>query len=319
MDTYFVDVILPLHIHDTYTYRVPQEYNDVVQVGQRVVVQFGSKRLYSAVVRRVHQSVPRYMVKYVLSILDVEPIVNEKQLRFWEWMAEYYMCYVGDVMAVALPSAFRLASESSVSIHPDFTGELSNLTENELRVVQLLAEYRVMTVDDIGKAIGLQKMMPILNTMVERGIIIVDEELRQRFVPRTSSYISFSPEYQDPASVKALFDSLEQKKNTQKQVDVLMKYIQMSQMGTLPVSKRALLSTTDSMQVSESALKTLLRHGVLQQEEKLESRLEQGVARDSADSISLNPEQQAAYDYLSHCGKPVSLLHGVTSSGKTEG
>lgn len=129
MDTYFVDVILPLHIHDTYTYRVPQEYNDVVQVGQRVVVQFGSKRLYSAVVRRVHQSVPRYMVKYVLSILDVEPIVNEKQLRFWEWMAEYYMCYVGDVMAVALPSAFRLASESSVSIHPDFTGELSNLTE----------------------------------------------------------------------------------------------------------------------------------------------------------------------------------------------
>ncbi len=318
MDTYFVDVILPLHIHDTYTYRVPQEYNDVVQVGQRVVVQFGSKRLYSAVVRRVHQSVPRYMVKYVLSILDVEPIVNEKQLRFWEWMAEYYMCYVGDVMAVALPSAFRLASESSVSIHPDFTGELSNLTENELRVVQLLAEYRVMTVDDIGKAIGLQKMMPILNTMVERGIIIVDEELRQRFVPRTSSYISFSPEYQDPASVKALFDSLEQRKNTQKQLDVLMKYIQMSQMGTLPVSKRALLSTTDSMQVSESALKTLLRHGVLQQEEKLESRLEQGVARDSADSISLNPEQQAAYDYLSHCEKPVSLLHGVTSSGKTE-
>ena len=318
MDTYFVDVILPLHIHDTYTYRVPQEYNDVVQVGQRVVVQFGSKRLYSAVVRRVHQSVPRYMVKYVLSILDVEPIVNEKQLRFWEWMAEYYMCYVGDVMAVALPSAFRLASESSVSIHPDFTGELSNLTENELRVVQLLAEYRVMTVDDIGKAIGLQKMMPILNTMVERGIIIVDEELRQRFVPRTSSYISFSPEYQDPASVKALFDSLEQKKNTQKQLDVLMKYIQMSQMGTLPVSKRALLSTTDSMQVSESALKTLLRHGVLQQEEKLESRLEQGVARDSADCISLNPEQQAAYDYLSHCEKTVSLLHGVTSSGKTE-
>ena len=318
MDTYFVDVILPLHIHDTYTYRVPQEYNDVVQVGQRVVVQFGSKRLYSAVVRRVHQSVPRYMVKYVLSILDVEPIVNEKQLRFWEWMAEYYMCYVGDVMAVALPSAFRLASESSVSIHPDFTGELSNLTENELRVVQLLAEYRVMTVDDIGKAIGLQKMMPILNTMVERGIIIVDEELRQRFVPRTSSYISFSPEYQDPASVKALFDSLEQKKNAQKQLDVLMKYIQMSQMGTLPVSKRALLSTTDSMQVSESALKTLLRHGVLQQEEKLESRLELGVARASADSISLNPEQQAAYDYLSHCEKPVSLLHGVTSSGKTE-
>ena len=211
METFFVDVILPLHIHDTYTYRVPQEYNDAIRVGKRVVVQFGPKRLYSAVVRRVHQEVPHYTVKYVLSILDIEPIVDENQLKFWEWIAAYYMCYVGDVMAIALPSAFRLASESSVSIHPDFTGELSNLSDNELRVVNLLSEHPVMTVEDISRAIGLQKMMPLLNTMIERGIIVMDEELRQRFVPRTSVYISLAPEYKEEGRMKELFDTLEQK------------------------------------------------------------------------------------------------------------
>ena len=104
--TFFVDVLLPLHLPDTYTYRVPFDYNDYIRVGQRVVVQFGSKRLYSAIVRRVHETVPSYTTKYVLSILDLEPVVTERQLLFWEWMAAYYMCYPGDVMAVAIPSGF---------------------------------------------------------------------------------------------------------------------------------------------------------------------------------------------------------------------
>jgi len=318
MDTSFVDVILPLHIHDTYTYRVPQEYNDAIRVGQRVVVQFGNRRLYSALVRRVHQEVPRYMVKYVLSILDIEPIVDEKQMLFWEWLAEYYMCYVGDVMAVALPSAFRLASESSVSIHPDFSGDLSDLSANEMKVVHLLSEHPLMTVDDLGKALGLQKMVPLMNTMIERGIIVMEEELRQRFVPRKSTYILLAPQYREQDRIKKLFDELEQKKSTQKQVDVLMKFMQLSQFGQQPVAKRTLLSTTDGAVISDSALKTLLKHEVLLQEEHVESRLEQGERSAQASDIVLNEEQQAAFDYLRTCDKSVALLHGVTSSGKTE-
>ena len=318
MVTYFADVILPLHIHGTYTYRVPQEYNDAVRVGQRVVVQFGPKRLYSAVVRRIHEDAPHYRVKYIMAILDTEPLVSESLFRFWEWIADYYMCYVGDVMAIALPSAFRLASESSVSIHPDFSGELSNLTDNELRVVRLLTDHPVMTVDDISRAIGVQKMMPLLNTMIEREIIVMDEELHQRFTPRKSAYIILSEDYSRQDSLKSLFDSLEKKKNTQKQVDLLLKFMQMSQLGKQPVPRRQLLDTSDGKPVSESALKTLIRNGVLLQEEKAESRLEDGCATLSPESIQLNDEQQAAFDYLRHCQKPVALLHGVTSSGKTE-
>lgn len=319
MHTYFVDVILPLHIHDTYTYRVPQEYNDIIKVGQRVVVQFGTRKLYAAVVRRVHEEVPQYKVKYVLSILDANPIVDEHELCFWEWLAEYYMSYVGDVMAIALPSAFRLASEASVAIHPDFSGELSDLSANELRVVNLLSEHPVMTVDEIGKAIGLQKMMPLLNTMIERGIIVMDEELRERYVPRTSSYLSLAPEYQEADRAKTLFDTLERKKSTQKQVDVLMRFMQLSDFGKDAVARRALMeSSPEGTALSESALKTLVRNGVLVMEERVESRLQHFESTTSPDTIQLNDEQQVAYDYLSHCDKPVALLHGVTSSGKTE-
>lgn len=318
MNTFFVDVILPLHIHDTYTYRVPQEYNDAIQVGQRVVVQFGTRKLYSALVRHVHENVPNYSVKYVLAVLDEFPIITEQQFQFWEWMANYYMCYVGDVMAIALPSAFKLASETSVSIHPDFSGELSDLTYNEIRVVQLLSEHPVMTVDDISRAIGVQKMLPLLNTMIERGITIMDEELHQRYKPRTSTFISLAPEYQQADKARELFDSLEKKKSTQKQVDVLLKFMQMSQMGTDSIAKRNLLDDSHGQPVSESAFKTLVKNGILIPEERTESRLEHFDSITSPDTIALNEQQQAAFDYLSKGEKAVSLLHGVTSSGKTE-
>lgn len=318
MNTYFVDVILPLHIPGTYTYRVPQEYNDTVRIGQRVVVQFGPKRLYSAIIRRIHEDVPQYRVKYVLAVLDIDPIASEQLFQFWEWISDYYMCYLGDVMAIALPSALRLASESSVSIHPEFSGVLSDLTDQEMRVVNLLTEHPIMTVDDLSRAIGLQKMMPLLNTMIEHEIIVMDEELRQRFTPRKSTYISLAPEYQDKDNLRNLFDTLERKKNTVKQVDVLMKFMQLSQFGKISIAKRKLTSTDDGNIISDSALRTLVKNGVLLQEEQVESRLEHYESVTSVDSIQLNDEQQSAFDYINLCEKPVVLLHGVTSSGKTE-
>ena len=318
--TRFVDVILPLHIHGTYTYRVPQEFVDDIQAGQRVVVQFGPRRLYSALVRRVHEDVPKYRVKYILSVLDKEPIVTEKQFLFWEWMADYYMCFVGDVMAIALPSAFRLASESSVTIHPSYSGELSDLSDNEMRVVQLLSEHTVMTVEDISRAIGIQKMMPLLNTMIEREIIVMDEDLHQRFAPKTMTFVGLVSRYNDEEEMRALFNQLEKKKSTQKQVDVLMRYMQMSQFGKVPVSRRQLLDSNGEHPLSESALKTLVRNGVLELSEQEVSRIDPGGdgALVSPESITLSEQQQAAFDYLSSCDKSVALLHGVTSSGKTE-
>ena len=173
--TYFVDVVLPLHLPQYYTYRVPLEYNDGIMVGQRVVVQFGGSKVYSAVVRKVHRQAPDYAnVKYILGILDPQPVVTELQLEFWEWIAQYYMCCVGDVMAVALPSAYRLQSESFIEVHPDFSGEISNLSANEMKVLELLSTNGSAKVSDITKALNFKKILPLLKTMIEKKIIIMD-------------------------------------------------------------------------------------------------------------------------------------------------
>lgn len=311
LQVYFVDVLLPLHLPGTYTYRVPQEMNGQVKVGVRVVVQFGAKsgRMYSAVVRRIHKVPPRWRCKYVLSVLDEEPLVTEKQMEFWEWMAQYYMCCPGDVMACALPAGLKLASESAVAIHPDFTGELSELSKYELQVVQLLSEHGVMRLVDLSCAIGVQKIMPLVRGLMEREVVVMEEELKERFRPRKCAYVTLAPEYRDEESQKALFDSLERKRRV-KQVSLLMKYLQLSQFGKEAVPKRDL--------PQGSALQALVRDGIFVVEEREESRLKNYDDKELEDprNIVLNEEQQTAYDAVASTS--TSLLHGVTSSGKTE-
>lgn len=315
MKTLFVDVLLPLHLKDTYTYRVPQEYNDDIKVGQRVIVQFGAKRLYAGVVRRIHETVPAYQVKYILSILDEMPLVGEMQFKFWEWISQYYMCYLGDVMTTAVPSAFKLASESAITIHPEYEGELSNLSINELKIVQMLSEHSIMKLDDISRALGISKIMPIINSMIEQRIIVMDEDLRQKFTPRTVPYLSLNPTY-DEVALKELFDQLERKKSCQKQVSALLSFMQLSGMGKTPVLQKQLL---DQNGISDSAVKTLIKNEVLIKEHQEVSRLKKYDSITSTDTISLNEEQQASFDHLASDKVPaITLLHGVTSSGKTE-
>ena len=306
---YYVDVLLPLHLPEYYTYRVPQEYNGLVAPGQRVVVQFGRQRIYSALVRRLHQTQPAWRTKYIQAILDTQPIVTERQMEFWEWLARYYMCYPGDVMAAALPAGMKLASESAVAIHPDFDGELSSLSKQEAQLVHLLTDHPVMRVVDISRALGLQKVMPLLRSLIDRSVVVMEEELHERFHPRTSTYISLAPAYRSEEAQRRLFDELENKKRS-KQVEILMQYLQLSHFGQEAVAKRLL--------PQGSPLQTLVKHEILLCEERAESRLEtlDGPAA-SADNIQLNDEQQRAYTQL-QTGPSVWLLHGVTSSGKTE-
>lgn len=312
---YYVDVLLPLHLPGTYTYRVPRDMVDQVQVGVRVVVQFGQRgaKMYSALVRRIHNDAPRWRTKYIVAVLDEAPVVGERQMAFWEWLASYYMCHPGDVMQVALPSGMKLASESALSIHPDFDGELSRLTKYERQVVDLLSQHPTMKLDDISRLLGIQKIMPLVRTMIERQVVIMDEELRERFVPRKSAYVKLAPQYSTDEAINELFTQLERQKRT-KQVELLMLYMQQSHFGKQLVAKRLL--------PAGSSLQTLIKNGVLQVEERVESRLDDCADGEmlDADAIVLNDEQQQAFDILSSPRLPqrTALLHGVTSSGKTE-
>lgn len=313
--TLFVDVLLPLHLPDTYTYRVPFEYNDAIEVGQRVVVQFGTKRMYSALVRRIHENVPQYRTKYVLSILDINPIVTEQQFLFWEWMASYYMCYPGDVMAVAMPSAFRLSSESYIVIHPDFDGEYGSLSEDEIKIIDVLSRKGKLEIGEVSDIIGYQKIMPLIKSMIERHIILMDEELKQRFTSHRTAYLSLAERYRDEEQLKILFDSLQQKSATYKQLLVLMQFMQLSDFGKKEIKKKIL---TDNKELSSSALDTLIKKEILLLSQREESRLQEYASQADIDSIKLNDEQQQAFDSIVASDKAVHLLHGVTSSGKTE-
>ncbi|HAA00545.1 MAG TPA: primosomal protein N', partial [Flavobacteriales bacterium] len=113
--TLFADVILPLAVPQYYTYRIPLEMNEDVLPGMRAIVQFGKNKLYTAIVRNVHQTAPRhYEAKYLDGILDERPIVTEQQMTFWEWMADYYCCTPGEVFLAAVPGSLRLGSETVI-------------------------------------------------------------------------------------------------------------------------------------------------------------------------------------------------------------
>lgn len=317
--TYFVDVVLPLHLPQYYTYRVPLEYNDGIMVGQRVVVQFGGSKVYSAVVRKVHQQAPDYAnVKYILGILDPQPVVTELQLEFWEWIAQYYMCCVGDVMAVALPSAYRLQSESFIEVHPDFSGEISDLSANELKILELLSTNGTAKVSDITKTLNFKKILPLLKTMIEKKIIIMDEELKQRYTPKTETYLRLSPEYLEPEKGRELFDSLESKASSHKQLEVMLKFFQQTDFGKMPIRKSLFTSDKD---LSASALKTLIKNGVLTAYDQQESRLIDVDKTLNVSNIKMSEQQRNAFEKIdinNPESKQITLVHGVTSSGKTE-
>ena len=314
-EIYYVDVLLPLHLPGTYTYRVPSELNDAVVVGLRVAVQFGQRKIYSALVRRIHTEAPQWRAKYIMGLVDDEPLVTERQMEFWEWMARYYMCYPGDVMAMALPAGLKLESESMVMMHPDYDGDLTALTKYELQIVNLLGEHPTMRVMDIARAIGVQKIMPLLRGMMERSVVMLEEELRERFIPHKVQYVNISPTLfgadgaLDEEHVKAAIDDLEHHRRTA-QVTLMLKVLQLTQFGREGVVKRSL--------PQGSPLQTLIKNGLLAVEERYDTGIKDNIERIDPRTICLNDEQQQAYQIIAESGELVTLLHGVTSSGKTE-
>jgi primosomal protein N' (replication factor Y) len=218
-------------------------------------------------------------------------------------------------MAIAIPSAFRLSSESYIVVHPDFAGEYSDLGEDEIKILDVLSRKERLEISDVAEITGYQKIMPLVKSMIERHIILMDEELKQRYTPRRSTWLALDEKYKDEAELKLLFDSLEKKSSNQKQLLALMRFLQLSNFGASEVKKKVL---ADDRDLSPSAIDTLVKKEILTAYQKTESRLEAVVSTTDVNSVTLNEEQQKAFDAIVTSDKPVSLLYGVTSSGKTE-
>ena len=316
---HYVDVLLPLPLANWYTYSLPESLEGQVQTGSRVIVPFGRKKFYTALVANVHYCPPEgYEIKEVTEVLDTRPVLLPQQFRLWKWMASYYLCTMGDVYKAALPSGMKLESETIVTANPDYEAT-TPLTPREQQVLDLLTQDPEQCITQLEKRLNVTRnILPVINNLLAKGAISVKEELKRNYKPKTEIRVKLSPDSQTEERLHQLFDELGR---APKRLALLMKYLELSGFFTdkaslREVSKKELLTRADA---TPTIFNGLVEKGIFETYLYEVGRLDREQTRTVAIN-PLNPAQQAAYDaILSHFReKNVCLLHGVTSSGKTE-
>ncbi len=314
----YADVILPLPLENSYTYSIPPDLEQTVIPGCRVIVHFGKKRYYTAIVMDVHErgADSQYETKEIYALLDATPVLRRPQLRFWKWIASYYLCKLGDVYKAALPSGLKLESETAVTYNEEFEAD-APLRPNEQAVLDAFAGVLKLTVSELEKKTGLRNVVPVVASLMAKGAVEVSEELKRGFVPKMQTFIRLAETYKDEEKLQAVFADF---KRAKKQEHLLICFLELSHALNpalaRELSKKELL---ESSGCSSAVLDGVLKRGVLESYEKEVGRLQIPVCR----LHSLNPlsaAQEKAYGEIHDIfrEKEVCLLHGVTSSGKTE-
>lgn len=313
----FVDVILPLPLAKMFTYSLPQEMEDKIQIGCRVIVPFGRKKFYTAIVYNIHCAAPQgYETKEIATILDNEPIILPKQFKFWEWIASYYLCTQGDVYKAALPSGLKLESETIVEYNPDF--ELQEpLNDKEATLVALLENKQEQSVTLLEKESKISNILPVIKSLLDKGVIYIKEEIKRNYQPKLEIRVRLTPNAQTESFLQNAFNELS---NAPKQLALLMKYIELSQLMSSKelreVSKKDLIKKADA---SPAAFNGLVNKNIFETYSFEIGRLSTEI-KNISELNPLNESQHKAYQEVkqSFVDKNVCLLHGVTSSGKTE-
>lgn len=315
-ESWFVDVILPLALPRSYTYSIPNNLVGSIKVGMRVIVSFGKKKLYAALVYRIHQQAPeKYEIKEILQLIDEEPIVLTTQLKFWEWIAEYYMCTIGEVMKAALPAALKMESDTYVS-KTDY--DEIELSDNEQIIVHLLDSKKKLTIQEIIGKVDFKNPMGVIKSLLNKQALSITEEIENEYQPKTEFFISLAHEYQNNDSLNSLLDSMKRAPAQQRLILALLSLAEnKSDILSFKIAKKSILEKVD---VSPSILSTLIQKGILIQEEQTVSRLSSKSDNEVYSPATLNKAQELAYHQIQDKFKThnVVLLHGVTSSGKTE-
>ena len=318
------DVVLPLPLAETYTYRIPEMLADRVKVGCRLVVPFGAKRIYSAIVVNVRYGESEIELKDAMEVLDDGAVVLPEQLELWRWIADYYLCTMGEVYKAALPGGLKLESESVVVFNPDYAAG-QTLTKNEQHVLDIMEHVREQRVLDLQKVVEVKNVLPILKSLLEKGALVIREELKRNYKPRTVNIVRLTTEFFSEERLDKLFEEL---RKAQRQQDLLLRYLELSKAKAALTLKNPQLLVEVEKQVlmenqSEAAFRGLRDRGVLEVCEKQISRLNPVSVSSSFShflNFSFSDAQQLAYDEIQESFKEhdTCLLHGVTSSGKTE-
>jgi primosomal protein N' (replication factor Y) len=289
-----------------------------VAPGCRAIVHFGKKRYYTAIVLSIHERPPEagFETKELYALLDAAPVLRRPQLRFWEWIASYYLCKLGDVYKAALPSGLKLESETTVTCNPSFETALP-LRPNEQTVLDAFAGKPKLTLSEVERKSGIRNVVPVISSLMARGAVEISEEMKQGFVPKKQAFVRLPELYHREEKLREAFSEL---KRAPKQEAMLICYLDISHALNPQLSKE--LSRKELLERSGYApavLEGLIKRGLLESYEKEVGRLQVPVCR-LEQPASLTEAQRIAYNGILHAfkSKEVCLLHGVTSSGKTE-
>ena len=308
----YVDVILPLPLRNLYTYSVAETDRNKVMIGNRVIVQFGKKKIYTAIVQRIYETKEvKADTKEIVSILDEHPIVSPLLLNFWSWISSYYMSSLGEVYKAALPSVLKLESETLVRLNPNYEVENNQLSPKQQNILYMLSATKAMRIADIEKASNSSNCIPAIKYLADMEAVFLDENVKNNYTAKKQDLVSLARLFSEDEMIIVL-DSLHK---AAKQSQLLITFMDLSQQSSSILKKELL----DKANVANSVLNELLKKNILKIEQLAIDRLNYGVANIESAS-TLNSYQQVAYDEINSlfAKKEVVLLHGVTSSGKTE-
>lgn len=311
---HFVEVILPLSLAKTFTYSVSEAEFHYIKIGMRLAVPFGKSKIYTALVIEIHQNKPTlYEAKEIHQILDEKPIVTEIQIAHWQWIASYYMCAIGDVYRGAMPSALLLESETIISQKTDLVVDASLLSDDEFLVYEALQQQSSLKVQDIMAILNKKNIFPVIQKLIDKNILVLQEEIQETYKPKLVRYVRLHPKYESNEGLSELLETL---KSANKQKEIVLNYFQLSAVEKKPITVKKLVEVANS---SSAVVKALIEKEIFEDYFLQEDRVNfTGKIRE--DQLQLSLAQQKAFEEIkeSFTQKEVCLLHGVTSSGKTE-
>ncbi|MGH2666659.1 replication restart helicase PriA [Flavobacterium sp.] len=310
---FFVEVILPIALPQTFTYRVSEAEFQYLKPGMRIAVPFGKSKFYTGLVAQLHHNQPAlYEAKEIHQIIDEKPIVTETQLKHWQWIASYYMCTIGEVFRSALPSALMLESETVISATREYFIEEATLSDDEYLIMEALRQQSSLKIQDVIAILNKKNVLQVVQSLLAKKAVSLQEEMVEEYKPKLVRYIRLFPEFNTNDKLEELLLIL---KNAQKQKEVVLSYFQLQATERKPVSVKKL---TDFSGTTSAVIKALIDKQVFEEYYVQEDRV--SFADSEKDKVVLNEFQTKAFDEIEavFTQKEVCLLHGVTASGKTE-
>ncbi|MDP4215705.1 MAG: primosomal protein N' [Bacteroidota bacterium] len=315
----YAEVIIPLALPRNYTWSVPVAIRSQIGEGCRVEVELKNKK-YAGIVKRLHADKPQaFEPKEILNLLDTEPILYPAQLQLWEWIANYYLCSEGEVMAAALPAHFKLSSETILVYNEEAGDDFAHLDNNEFVVAEALHIKKELKLTEVQQLLESSHVYPVIKRLIEKRICFVWEALKQTYSPKKESYVLLDPAYHNEERLEELINEWagapSSKPRAPKQMELLLAYLHISKTQG-DVTRADLLKKSGA---SDAQLKGLVDKGILRIEKRNIDRI-QYAPQDISIDFDMSAAQTEAFDQVNAVwqDKSVCLLHGITSSGKTQ-